>query len=181
MSRVTPQRDQIAQASNQVPSSSRYNGVISNEINPPEVVGSRDASKLRRNKKQPKDRKQKQKQQLKLSGDVDLGNEMIKKQQRRKKKLAKQAKTTVATTQHPNTISEDFQPNHHRHNHYDMRQQPKIYRKPQPTPPPTTATSQPSLLITQEANDLGTQSTTVKSIENTTLSEIATKILEKVS
>jgi hypothetical protein len=158
-----------------VSTSNRYNGVISNEINPAEVVGSRDASKLRRNKKQQRDRKQNK--QLKLSGNVDLGGEMFKKQQRRKNSK-KPTKAAVTTTKHPNTISEDFQPNHHRHNHYDIRQQPKIYRKPQPTPAPTTAS--PRVVIFQQTSTPKTQSSTAQSIENTTLSELATKILEKV-
>jgi hypothetical protein len=158
-----------------VPSTSQYNGVISNEINPPEVVGSRDASKLRRNKKQQRERKQNK--QLKLSGNVDLGGEMFKKQQRRKSSK-KATKTTVTTTKHPNTISEDFQPNHHRHNHYDIRQQPKIYRIPQPTT--TTTTKAEPVVFFQETSTPKSQPSTARSIENTTLSELATKILEKV-
>lgn len=153
--------------------SSRYNGVISNEINPPDVVTGRDASKLRRNKKQQKPGKENK--QLKLSGNVDLGKN-FKKQQRRKNGTRKATKPTITTTQHPNTISEDFPQNHHRHNHYDNRQQqPKIYRRPQPAPstqPPETSTLR--ALLTQST------STTVKSVEDSTLSEIGTRILEKV-
>ena len=107
---------------------------------------------------------------------------MFKKQQRRKN-AKKSPKTTITTTQHPNTISEDFQLNHHRHNHYDVRQSPKIYRKPQPTPSPTTTTSQPMIIYpeTSTQKDMFTQSTsTTKSVDDTTLSQLATKILEKV-
>jgi hypothetical protein len=159
-----------------VPSTSRYNGLISNEINPPEVLG-RDASKLRRNKKQQKTGKENKK--LKLSGNVDLGKNLFKKQQRRKNGTRKATRpTTITTTQHPNVISEDFPQNHHRHNHYDNRQQqPKIYRKlPPVTSTPSPITYRPE---TSTFRDLFT-STIGKSVEETTLSEIAMKILEKV-
>lgn len=150
----------------------RYNGVISNEINPPEVLSTRDAinqNKLRRNKKQ-QNNKGKENKTLKLSGNVDLGMKENK-QVRRKNGTRKASRTTaMTTTPHPNTISEIFQPNHHRHNHYDSRQQPKNYRK---TPKQNDVTSRPETV---------TQSTTsaYSNIENTTLSEIATKLLEKV-
>lgn len=163
-----------------MPSTSRYNGAISNEINPLEVVAGRDASKLRRNKKQQKAGRENK--QLKLSGNVDLGSMGFKKQQRRKNGTRKATKTTITTTQHPNTISEDFPPNHHRHNHYDNRQQPKIYRLPTPT-----TSSQPqttNLPETSTATEIFTQSTsratTERTIESTTLSEFALKLLEKV-
>lgn len=124
---ASPIGDQSAQASNQVPSMSRYSGVISNEINPPEVLSNRDGisqSKLRRNKKQ-----QNQKT-LNLTGNVDLGRMNLKQNRpsRRKNGTRRISKTTT-TTQHPNTISEIFPVNHHRHNHYETRPQ---HHKPEP-------------------------------------------------
>lgn len=138
VNRLPSSRDQYAQASNQVPSL-----VLSNEINPPEVFSNRDAisqSNLRRNKKQ-QTNKGRDSKRLNLTGNVDLGNNVFKqnKQLRRKNATRRLIKTT---TQHPNTISEDFQPNPHRHNHYDNRQkqqqQQRTNRKPT-----TTSTQNP--------------------------------------
>ena len=168
--RTPSTRDQYAQASNQVQSS-----VISNEINPPEVFSNRDVinqSKLRRNKKQQMNKT------LKLTGNVDLGSNVFKqnRQSRRKNITRKQTKTT---TQHPNTISEDFQPNHHRHNHYDSRQhQQKINRRPTTTSTPypityLSETSTPRAYFTQTTST-STPVTTV------TTTQTATRVLEKV-
>lgn len=106
---------------------SRYRGVISNEINPPEVLSNRDGinqSKLRRNKKQQKN--------LNLTGNVDLGRMNLKQNRpsRRKNGTRRISKTTT-TTQHPNTISEIFPPNHHRHNHYETRPQHHKLEEPE--------------------------------------------------
>lgn len=172
--RLPTTRDQYAQASNQVPSA-----VISNEINPPEVFSNRDVinqSKLRRNKKQ-QTNKDRQSKTLKLTGNVDLGSNVFKqsKQTRRKNVTRKQTKTT---TQHPNTISEDFQSNHHRHNHYDSRQQQsKINRRPT-----TTSTSYPLTYLPETSTPRAyyyTQSTSTPASTVTT-TPMATRVLEKV-
>ncbi|CRK96097.1 CLUMA_CG009532, isoform A [Clunio marinus] len=184
---ISSSGDQYAQASNQVPSTARFNGVISNEINPPEVLSNRGStinqSKLVRNKKQPNNRR-KQLKTLKLTGNVDLGNDIFKhnKQYRRRNNSRRPPTTTAmmttstTTTQHPNTISENFQPSHHRHNHYENRQHhPKPSQNESPQypvayPPETTSTRIPFI-----------QSTTPQAriVENTTLSQMATKLLEK--
>lgn len=135
-----PIGDQSAQASNQVPSMSRYRGVISNEINPPEVLSNRDGisqSKLRRNKKQQNQRVRENKT-LNLTGNVDLGRMNLKQNRpSRRKNGTRRISKTTATTQHPNTISEIFPPNHHRHNHYETRPQ---HHKPDE---PETSTAAP--------------------------------------
>lgn len=171
--RISTTRDQYAQASTQVHAS-----VISNEINPPEVFLNRDVinqSKLRRNKKQ-QTNKDRQNKQLKLTGNVDLGSNVFKqgKQSRRKNVTRKQARTT---TQHPNTISEDFHPNHHRHNHYDSRQeQQKINRRPT-----TASTPYPSTYLAETSTPRAyfTQSTTTP-VSTVTTTQTATRVLEKV-
>lgn len=169
----TNTRDQYhAQASNQVQSS-----VISNEINPPEVFLNRDVinqSKLKRNKKQQSHNREKT---LKLTGDVDLGNNVFKqgKQQSRRKNVTR--RPTKTTTQHPNTISEDFQPNHHRHNHYDSRQQQQKTNRY----PATTSTSYPVTYPTETSTPRAyfTQSTSTP-VTTVTTTQTAARVLEKV-
>lgn len=179
--RVSPSRDQVAEASNQVPSTTRYR-VISNEINPPEVVSSRDAanqSKLRRNKKQ-QINKGRENKTLKLTGNVDLGSSVFRQsKQLRRKSTRKLTTPTTTSTQHPNTISEVFQPNHHRHNHYETRQQTQKAHKP-----PTTSTPYPSTYPTTDSPSTSTarayftESTSSVPAFNTTA--LAAKLLEKV-
>ena len=187
--------DQYAQASNQVPTMSRYNkGVISNEINPPEVFSNRDGkmqNKLRRNKKQQSNRDNRT---LILTGNVDLGGLNLKqnKQSRRKngtRRASKQtstkktttATTTTTTTQLPNTISETFQPNHHRHNHYDSRPQKKF--QPSPTKSPVVTyrpeTSTTRAYFIQSTTTTTTPRTTINN-NNNTASSLSPKDLEKV-
>lgn len=154
---------------------------ISNEINPADVVANRspiNQYKLRRNKKQQNNKGNKT---LKLSGNVDLGNDVLKqgKQMRRRNGTRKATKTTTAsTTQHPNTISEIFIPNHqHRHNHYESRQQPKPSRK---TSTQNPITYRPETSTSRAITTPSTSTTDQPSVDSTTLSEIAMKQLEKV-
>lgn len=134
---ASPIGDQSAQASNQVPSMSRYSGVISNEINPPEVLSNRDGisqSKLRRNKKQ-QNQQARGNKTLNLTGNVDLGRMNLKQNRpSRRKNGTRRIQKTTTTTPHPNTISEIFPVNHHRHNHYETRPQHN-----QPKPETSTA------------------------------------------
>jgi hypothetical protein len=110
--RSTPLKsDQRAQSSNRIAINSPR---LSNDINPPEVVSTRNGmtkSQLRRKKQQ--HIRAKENRTLVLSGNVDLGKNVFKSQQLRKKKLPK-AQVTTET----NRISENYQPNHRRHNHY---------------------------------------------------------------
>jgi hypothetical protein len=173
-------RDQYAQASNQVATTTRLNGqIINNEINPPEVVLTRDAinmTKLRRKKQQ--NNKGKENRQLKLSGNVDLGFKQNK-QLKRKNGTRKGTKTTTqmtTTTIHPNIILEDFPPNqnHHRHNHYDTHRKQPINSTPYPV------TYRPETTASRAYIEKKSTTTARPSFANTTLSEIVTKQLEKV-
>jgi hypothetical protein len=164
---------------------------LSNEINPPEVLASRDVaiqSKLRRNKKQQTNREHKS---LKLNGNVDLGNNVFK--QRKSMKRKKVLKTTTAsmttqatiTTEHPNFISQVFHSsNHHRHNHNAVdRQSNHIKVTEAPTTQSTSSiTSTPRTPITTILTT--TQSTTTSTFEpsrnNISIQIIAAKKLEKV-
>lgn len=127
-------RTQSVQSNNQLPLDTRR---LSNEINPPEILSAHD-SQLRR-KKQQKD-KSKENRTLRLTGDVDLGKNIFKKNKQmrtnRKKNDPKSSvtastipstilspttttTTTTTTTESPNSISQNYQVNHHRHNHYN--------------------------------------------------------------
>lgn len=154
-----------------MPSTSLLNGVMSNEINPPEVLSNRNvvrSNNVKRNKKQ----QGRENKTLKLSGNVDLGKNVFKpKTIREKNATKKNAKPTPASQS--NTISEIFPPNHHRHNHYEK---PKIIRKV-PTQNPVTyrpKTSTRAIFIQP------TTSPRTSVVDNTTMSEMATKHLEKV-
>lgn len=183
--RVSSTRDQVAEASNQVASTTRYR-VISNEINPLEVLSSRDAanqSKLRRNKKQ-QINKGRESKILKLTGNVDLGNNVFRQnKQPRRKSTRKLTNPTMSstTTEYPNTISEVFQPNHHRHNHYDSRPETQKVHNPLST---ETSTSYP---VTYPTTDSPTTTTRAYFIESTSsgpsfnTTSIAAKLLEKVT
>lgn len=184
--RIASPRDQNAEASNQVPSTTR----ISNEINPPEVVANREAinqNKLRRNKKQHK--------ALKLSGNVDLGSDVFKqtKQGRRRNGTRKATKTKpTQTTPHPNTIPEVFQSNHHRHNHNDVSRQEQQQQRKESKRPPTTTRPAASTTTTSttayprtyppaptpRARIIESTSTRAPSAVYTT--ELSTKALDKV-
>lgn len=185
-STIPAARDQNAQASNLVPSMSRYKGVMSNEINPPEVLLNRDAviqNKLRRNKKQQISRGREHKS-LNLTGNVDLGSMNLKqnKLSRRRNGTRRMSTTTTTTTQHPNTISEIFQPNHHshRHNHYDNREE-KDYRKPEPAPTPYPVTYRPETSTTKAFIVPTTTTALPSSSDNTTqkLSKEAEKVIKR--
>lgn len=176
--------DQSAQASNQVPSMSRYRGVISNEINPPEVLSNRDGinqSKLRRNKKQQNQRARENKT-LNLTGNVDLGRMNLKQNRPlRRRNGTRRISKTAATTQHPNTISEIFPPNHHRHNHYETRPQHHKFEEPE------TSTAAPVTLRpeTSTSREFSTPSTTTTNPLTSTVTASSTtpmspKEVEKV-
>lgn len=171
-----------------MPSTTRYR-VISNEINPPEVVSNDSAnqSKLRRNKKQ-QINKSRGNKTLKLTGNVDLGNSVFKqtKQSKRKntRKLTTPSTTATTTTQHPNTISEIFQPNHHRHNHYENRLETHKAHKPSVTT--TTTSTQYPFTYPRTTDSPLTSTTRAYFIESTSsvpafnTTALAAKLLEKV-
>lgn len=168
--------DQASQASNQIP---RYKSIISNEINPPEVLSNRESitqNKLRRNKKQQTNRVRENKT-LNLTGNVDLGSNVFKQNRTARRRNGTRRGTTTVTTPHPNSILEVFPPNHHRHNHYDSRQ-PKVY----PTPYPTTSTTYRPETTTNRAYVTSSTTNAPEIPQNRTESstQMSTKVLEKV-
>lgn len=117
-------RNQGGQRNNQLPVDTRR---ISNEINPPEILSAQDAQ-LRR-KKQQKD-KSKESRTSKLTGDVDLGRNFLKKNLNKQTKSRRRQESrtstvpivttsTTTTTESPNSISQIYPVNPHRHNHYN--------------------------------------------------------------
>ncbi|XP_070494780.1 probable basic-leucine zipper transcription factor K [Chironomus tepperi] len=116
-------RNQGGQRNNQLPVDTRR---ISNEINPPEIVSAQD-TQLRR-KKQQKD-KSKESRTSKLTGDVDLGRNFLKKNLNKQPKSRRRQEsrtstvptvtTSTTTTESPNSISQIYPVNPHRHNHYN--------------------------------------------------------------
>jgi hypothetical protein len=107
-----------------------------NEINPPDIVSTRNQQN-RRKKQHQNSNKSKENRTLILSGSVDLGSDVFRKNKlpRKKKILSKSvtsapsilstlapalmvSNTTTSTTQNPSIISDYYQTNHHRHNHY---------------------------------------------------------------
>lgn len=164
----------------------RYKGVISNEINPPEVFSTRDASiqnKLRRNKKQQNNRARGgEYKSLNLTGNVDLGATNLRQQNRlarRRNGTRRTTTTTTTTTQHPNTIAEIYHPNHHRHNHYDNREQ-KNHRKPEATSAPNLVAHRPET-STARALFVWSTSTTAAPTPITTRSSSTTQMTSKES
>lgn len=175
---MSASRDQFAAESNQVPLTTRFKGVISNEINPPEVL-SNQGRLNRRNKKQQR-QGSKEIKTLKLTGNVDLGSNVFKmnKQLRRRNGTRKSTrKTTAAPTQHPNTISEIFPPNPHRHNHNndDRPVRPKINRV---TSTPYPVTYRPETSTRAYFIESTTRNTPPPTTETTT--QMPTRVLEKV-
>lgn len=171
-------KDQSAQASNQVSATTRFKAIISNEINPPEVLSNRDAvtqSKLRRNKKQQTNNERGNKT-LNLTGNVDLGSNVFKQNRlaRRRNQTRKNTKTTIVTTPHPNTILEILPANHHRHNHYDNRQihgvTPTPYQRETASYRPETTTRAYVTTTTRTAQPSRTENSTMMSA----------KVIEKV-
>jgi hypothetical protein len=112
-------RNQGGQRNNQLPVDTRR---INNEINPPEILSTQDAQ-LRR-KKQQKD-KSKENRTSKLTGDVDLGRNFLKNMNKQPKSRRRQSTvpivttSTTTTTESPNSISQIYPVNPHRHNHYN--------------------------------------------------------------
>lgn len=178
---ATPKRhDQTVRTANY----NRNNGAhLSNEINPAEVLANRDAAvqnKLRRNKKQQTNREHKS---LRLSGNVDLGNNVFKQRKSMKRKKVQKTLTTTtntptATTEHPNFISQVFHPsNHHRHNHNAAERQ--LTHKGT-TQSPKAMTSTPSIAITSTLRYPTTTLITNIEPQSTTSIQIVAKQLEKV-
>ena len=109
-------RNQGGQRDNQLPGDTRH---LSNDINPPEILSTQDAQ-LRR-KKQQKDKSKESR--TKLTGDVDLGRNFLKKNKKNRRRQESRTSTvpivTTTTTESPNAISQNYQVNPHRHNHYN--------------------------------------------------------------
>lgn len=112
-------RNQGGQRNNQLPVDTRR---INNEINPPEILSTQDAQ-LRR-KKQHKDKSKESRP--KITGDVDLDRNMLKKNLSKQPKSRRRQSTvptvttsTTTTTESPNSISQIYPVNPHRHNHYN--------------------------------------------------------------
>lgn len=163
---------------NQIPVNRRR---LSNEINPPEVLSTQD-TQLRRKKQH---NKSKEREALKLSGNVDLGL--------KKKSLRTRTKTTsttsTTTTEHPNEIPRNFHPqpppqpssNHHRHNHYNTDYDRNDYRRTMMT---STTTQYPityQAITTSHTSSSHQQSPINPSITSPPTSGISSKQIEKVN